>query len=77
MKSAGKRTQGSGITRVEKELNGNRITITEKIEIEKKIGSVANNTPLRREPLRKILGEQMNFDTNEKILKGKINMSMV
>ena len=78
IKSAKKRTQGSGITRVEKELNGNRITITEKTEIENKIARVnmarllqANNTPLHQEPLSEILGEQINLKNGKKSLKEK------
>ena len=35
--------------------------------------SKANNTPLRQEPLSQLLGEQMDFDKWEEILKGTIN----
>jgi len=83
IKSAEKRTQGNGITRVEKEINGARITITEKIDIENEITRVnkarllqANNMPLRQEPRSKILGEQMNFERWEDILKRKVTIPL-
>jgi len=57
--------------------------ITEKTEIEIEIARVnkaslflANNTPLRQIPLSEILGEQMDFEKWEEIIKGKINIPL-
>ena len=81
IKTAERRLQGGGISRVEKDENGIRITITDKEEIENEIARVnksrlqqANNTPLRQEPLCQLLGEQMNFEKWEEILKGMIDI---
>ena len=81
IKTAEKRSQGGGISRVEKDVNMVRITITEKEEIENEIARVnksqvqkANNTPLRQEPLSQLLREQMAFEKWEEILKGTIKI---
>ena len=63
-------------------VDGERIRITtNKNDIEQEIARCnkekllqANNTPLREEPLLSLLGEQGDFDTWEKILKGQVQL---
>jgi len=81
IKTAERCSQGGGISRVEKDVNGVQITITETEEIENEIARVnksrlqqANNTPLRQEPLSQLLGEQIDFEKWEEILKGTIKI---
>ena len=76
-----KKTRGGGVTEVEKIVEGERIRITKKDDIEKEIARAnqekllqANNTPLREEPLLSLLGEQGDFEKWEQILKGTINL---
>ena len=61
--------------------HGEGIQITSKRDIEKEIARCnkekllqANNTPLCEEPLLSLLGEQGNFDTGEKTLKGQVQL---
>ena len=66
---------------IEKMVDGEQIQITNKNEIEQKIARCnkdkllqVNNTPLCAEPLLSLLGEQGDFDTWEKILKGQVQL---
>ena len=66
---------------MEKYVNGERIRIENKLEIEEEILRVntsrlqqANNTPLREHPLQTLLGEQLDFATWEAIPKGSITL---
>ena len=79
-----KKTRGGGVTEVEKIVEGKRICITKKEDIEKEIAQAnqetllqANNTPLREEPLLMLLGEQGDFEKWEQILKGTINLPSI
>jgi len=70
-----------GVSMVEKESNGRRIRITDKTEMEHEIIQAnkskllqAGNTPLRMTPLQELLGEQMEFEKWEEILKGGITL---
>ena len=81
IKRAEQKTRGGGVSVVEKEVNGVREKIRTKEGIEKEIIRAnkekvlqANNTPLREEPLRSLLGEQGDFNKWEEILKGLINL---
>ena len=77
-----KKHRGSGVSVIEKMVDGERIRITNKNDIEQEIARCnkekllqANNTPLGEEPLLSaLLGEQGDFDTWEKILKGQVQL---
>ena len=78
---AGKKLRGGGVKTVEKIQDGETITIYNKEDIEQEIIKAnkkkllqADNTPLRQEPLQSLLGEQGDFKTWEKILKGNIKL---
>ena len=80
IKQAEKRGYGGSVPAVEKYINGERIRLVTKIEIEEEISSVnkarlqqANNTLLRADPLQALLGEQLYFTTWEAILMGSVN----
>jgi len=67
---------------VEKDINGTRVRLETKIEIEEEISRVnkdhlqqTNNTPLRAEPQQALLGEQLDFVTWEAILTGSVTLS--
>ena len=70
----------SGVKKVDiRTENGTLKTVHDKEEIEQAIIKAntekrqqANNTPLRQEPLQSLLGEQMDFETWDKVLRGVI-----
>ena len=66
---------------MEKDINGERVRLETKIEIEEEISRVnkaclqqANNTPLQAEPLQALLGKQLDFATWETILTGSVTL---
>ena len=72
----------SGVKKVDIQLeDGTMKTLHDKDDIEKAIirantakRQQANNTPLREEPLRSLLGEQMDFDRWNEILLGQVQL---
>ena len=72
----------SGVRKVDIQLeNGTLKTIHDKEEIELAIIKAntekrqqANNTPLRQEPLQSLLGEQMDFEAWDRVLRGLITL---
>ena len=81
IKRAEKKTRGGGVSVVEKIVNGVREKIRTKEGIVQEIIRAntekvlqANNTPLREEPLRSLLGEQGDFEKWENILKGLVQL---
>ena len=81
IKYAEQKMRGGGVSVVEKIVDGERIQLKTKVEIEEEIIRAnkekvlqANNTPLREEPLRTLLGEQGDFEKWEDILKGLVDL---
>ena len=81
IKRAEKKIRGGGVSVVEKIVNGVREKIRTKDGIVQEIIRAntekvlqANNTPLREEPLRTLLGEQGDFQKWEDILKGLVQL---
>jgi len=81
IKQAERRPNRTGVQMVEVDIDGKRVRLTDKYEIEQAIIAAnkekllqANNTPLRLEPLQSLVGEQMDYDKWEKILQGNINL---
>ena len=76
------RAARSGVKKVDVQLeNGTMKTLHKKEEIEDAIIQAntakrqqANNTPLRQEPLQSLLGEQMDFDRWDEVLRGTIRL---
>ena len=77
-----KQPQRAGVVKVDVEQDdGTLITIHDKEEIEKAIIKAntekrqqSNNTPFREEPLQTLVGEQMDFDKWDAILRGAIKL---
>ena len=76
-----KRGARHGVDRIDIEVNGTLQTTVNKIEIENGILHAnkakllqANDTPLRTEPLRTIIGERMKYAEWEKLLKKEIDI---
>ena len=81
IKAKEKRGERYGVDRVHVETANGLQTLVNKTDIENAILSAnkekllqARNTPLRSEPLRSIIGERMEYDTWEKLLKKEINV---
>jgi len=76
------RANRSGVKKVDIQLeDGTMRTLHDKEDIEEAIIKAntekrqqANNTPLRQEPLQSLLGEQMDFEKWDDILKGRIQL---
>ena len=76
-----KRGQRSGVDRVDVTTSTGLVTVVDKEEIEAAIISAnkekllqARDTPLRQEPLRTIIGERMQYDEWEKVLRKEISI---
>jgi len=81
IKAAECRANRKGVNMVEREEQGVRIRITDKESIEWEISEAnkakllqAYNTPLRMEPLQSLLGEQMEYEKWEEILRGNVSL---
>jgi len=73
----------NGVVRIEKDVDGLRVVISDKKAIEDEIMKAnkqkllqAGNTPLRTPPLQQLVGEQMDFDKWENILRGYISLPL-
>ena len=81
IKAKEKRGAKSGVDRVDIETENGLRTLVNKTEIETAILAAnkekllqARHTPLRMEPLRSIIGERMEYDTWEKLLRKEIQV---
>lgn len=81
IKIAEGRSGRRGVDMVERDIDGRRIRLTDKLEIEEAIITAnkdkllqADNTHLRMAPLHDLVGEQMDFEKWEEILQGNITL---